>query len=289
MSVAAIAVTGLLALIDWWPPRWAALSASVVSAVCLSVIVAQQSALPDVATVRNLNTQLSPGDTVIASTTLYESALLDLKGKRIVTLNAPTEPDDPWARSLWNEALSHANDVWLLTWFGPADSFNWQERELWQEAAFVSERTADNHRALLFDLEPIEPAQPLDIQFGPVQMTGYDAVLRDERVEVALAWAAAETPEAAYTWFVHLIDGDGNIIAQQDRTPQGGYAPTPTWTPDATITDRLALLLSDSITRSGLQLRIGWLDATTGDPLPITIDGVEQSEPYILLPVGNAP
>jgi hypothetical protein len=71
---------------------------------------------------------------------------------------------------------------------------------------------------------------------------------------VRLAWIgkAAEPPEAALTWFVHLLDAGGQIVAQQDRAPLGGYQPTDTWTPGAIVTDRLRFPLAASTDTTGM-------------------------------------
>lgn len=285
LAALAVAAVGLLVMIPWWQPLEAMILASIVTVVCLNVIVAQQGIHPDIAAMRTLNSQLSPGDTVVATTTLYESALLDLKRKRVVTLNAPTTADDPWARALWNYARAKASDLWLVTWFGPADPLNWPERELMQIGGFVSERPVEGHRAVLFDLNTVPADRDLAVTFGPVALEQMGARLGTRRVAVTLVWSAASRPDANYNWFVHLLDADGNIIAQQDRAPQGGYLPTSAWTSGQTVIDHLTLFLSDGVTGGPYRLRIGWVNSATSEPLPVTIDGLPRNEPYVVLPL----
>ncbi len=287
LAALAVAATGLLVIIPWWEAREALALAGVVTLVCLNVVVAQQGIHPDVAAVRELNTQLSPGDTVVATTTLYESALLDLKRKRVLTLNAPTSADDPWARSLLNYARDRSRDLWLVTWFGPADPLNWPERELMQLAGFVSERPVENHRAVLFDLRTAAVDRDLDVTFGPVSLEQYGARVDGRRVAVTLVWSAASRPDANYNWFVHLLDADGNIVAQQDRAPQGGYLPTSAWTSGETVVDHLTLLLSDTTPTTDFRLRVGWVDSASSEPLPVTVDAAARSEPYVILPLSE--
>ena len=44
--------------------------------------------------------------------------------------------------------------------------------------------------------------------------------------EISLSWKAESTPEENYTVFAHLLDAEGNIVAQDDKTPR---LPTRYW------------------------------------------------------------
>ena len=52
-----------------------------------------------------------------------------------------------------------------------------------------------------------------------------------ETIEVWLNWLAQQQVAESYTVFVHLIDGNNRLIAQQDYTPMGGAFPTQLWIP----------------------------------------------------------
>ncbi len=52
-----------------------------------------------------------------------------------------------------------------------------------------------------------------------------------ETIEVWLNWLAQQQVDESYTIFVHLIDGNNQIHAQQDYTPMGGAFPTQLWIP----------------------------------------------------------
>ena len=91
--------------------------------------------------------------------------------------------------------------------------------------------------------------------------------------------------EADYSWFVHLLDASGQIVAQQDRQPLGGYAPTSTWTPGTTGTDRLYFPIMTEV----VQVRIGWVDPTNGERLPVfDANGERLTEDFVLLDVEGA-
>jgi hypothetical protein len=52
-----------------------------------------------------------------------------------------------------------------------------------------------------------------------------------ESIQVWLRWFAEQQVDQSYTVFVHLIDGNNQLFAQQDYTPLGGAFPTELWIP----------------------------------------------------------
>jgi len=52
-----------------------------------------------------------------------------------------------------------------------------------------------------------------------------------ETIEVWLNWLAQQQVDESYTVFVHLIDGNNQLHAQQDYTPMGGAFPSQLWIP----------------------------------------------------------
>lgn len=242
--------------------------------IALNVITTRQSGDPT--QIRTLQQELQPSGVLLAASTDYGTQLIDLEGGlRPLTMNAPTDPDDPLAQGMWDHALTaaHAAEGWLwyATWFAPADAQNWQERALFETAAFGGERAVIGHRALLFDLSSAAPEaeQVGGWTFGAITLERYGIRRAADRVSVTVEWSAEPAPDAAYSWFIHLLDTTGQIVAQQDRQPQGGYASTQAWTAGTTVTDRLVFPLAEGTDTSGWALRIGWVDPATGERLPV--------------------
>jgi hypothetical protein len=52
-----------------------------------------------------------------------------------------------------------------------------------------------------------------------------------ETIEVWLNWFTQQQVDESYTVFMHLIDGNNQLHAQQDYTPMGGAFPTQLWIP----------------------------------------------------------
>ncbi len=85
------------------------------------------------------------------------------------------------------------------------------------------------------DTLPAE-ATPVAVVFADgIELVGVaaaPATLRPgETATVTLTWHTVATPTHDYSVFVHLLDDDGLIVAQQDTMPGGGLRPTGDWQP----------------------------------------------------------
>lgn len=285
LLVVMLVIGGIAAL--FITSRWIVPGLLTVIVVAVLGVASRQQHLAQPA--NTLAQALLPADMIVAASTSYEANLIDLKSPaRIITTNAPTTPDDPLASSLWQVTTDSGGLMWFITWFPPASPENWQERDLWQNASFVRETTIDNHRALLFDLSPpAEAIQQGNWQFGPVTLSSYGIKQGDDGIHVTLAWQRNTPIHEDYSWFVHLLDASGQIVQQQDRAPQGGYAPASTWQDNTTISDHLFFPLEPGTDRSGWQLRIGYVDSASGERLTVTSPTDQPiDEDFITLPVG---
>ena len=89
------------------------------------------------------------------------------------------------------------------------------------------------------------------------------------------------------TWFVHLLDAGGNVVAQQDRAPVGGLTPTTDWPLDGSpVADRLYFPLPDGTDTTGWAVRIGVVDPATGAPFPAEDSaGNPLPDPFVVIPL----
>jgi 4-amino-4-deoxy-L-arabinose transferase-like glycosyltransferase len=85
-----------------------------------------------------------------------------------------------------------------------------------------------------------------------------------------LLWQANELPGARYKVFAHLLNPEGQLVAQYDGEPGGGLVTTDEWTAGDTVTDRRGMLLPADLPTGTYALVIGWYSAETGDRLPVT-------------------
>lgn len=121
------------------------------------------------------------------------------------------------------------------------------------------------------------PTMPQHLQlahFGPsVELTGYDLQSFDfaqdrpptanSQLPVTLHWHALATPDKNYHTFVHLLDAEGNIVAQADGPPGNGAYPTLGWLPGEYLTDTHVLQLPPDLPPGAYRLGVGLYDPQT--------------------------
>ncbi len=280
-AAAALIAVGALPLVS--RRRSAAILALGVAVVSLNVVPARHID----SEIRAVSDTLQPKGTVLAATTLFGSRLIDVEDPRVIVINSPTSPDDPWARDLIDYAMEGSGALWYVTWFSAADALDWPAQTLWQRESFVSERAVPGHRALRFDLTPAPtPDRDGGWRFGSARLDRYGVSVTADGVRLTLQWSTDAQPTSDATWFVHLLDASGQIVAQQDRAPQGGYAPLIRWTPGSPVTDRLFFPLAAGANTGGWTVRIGWVRAGTGERVPV-VDAAGQpvADGFIRLPL----
>lgn len=293
MNAAHILISGGLVLVGFillkgWI-KHGVMIAALSTLVAINLIGAQRSQSPSVQQIRALETALQPPAALLAATTSYDARLIDIEGRNGVTvINAPTPPDDERANHLFDYAKANTNQLWFLSWHPPADPQNWIERDLWQTAAFAYERQIDGHRALLFDVEHSAEHNQIGGQtFGDIQLSSYGIERIQDALYLSLAWSVETPLTQDYAWFVHILDANGNIIAQQDRQPLGGYFPTSTWDINTQVIDRLYFPL-DRVNFEGLTVRIGWVDGATGTRLTaLDANGNALPDDFMTLAISN--
>lgn len=97
-----------------------------------------------------------------------------------------------------------------------------------------------------------------------ITLVGYTSQQNESNLEVTLVWQALAEVEIGLTAFVHLLDKNGQILAQSDRPP-AGY-PTSDWRPGEIVVDTFTILLPDQLP-SPIQLRTGFYDPAGVVPL----------------------
>ncbi len=86
-----------------------------------------------------------------------------------------------------------------------------------------------------------------------------------ERLTVDLVWSTTAPISRDLSVFVHLVDGDGLVVAQHDSMPAGGRWPTSDWPLDAGIPDRHAFDLPPSTAAPcDCRVIVGLYDARDG-------------------------
>ncbi len=129
---------------------------------------------------------------------------------------------------------------------------------------------------------PQGPAPGIDtyvnLNFGKdIILTGYaldaNQLAPSDIVQVTLFWVTTRAIDKRYKVFLHLLDENGNLVAQRDGEPGGGRAITTDWQPSVTIIDNHGLLIPSDISPGSYNIVLGLYDSS--DPsarLPVMVD-----------------
>jgi len=129
---------------------------------------------------------------------------------------------------------------------------------------------ASNRR---FDLPSAPPMTPVDALFGgQMRLAAYETGARGASLGVTLAWQALTRPAVDTTVFVHLLDTNGEIVAQSDKAP-GVEQPSSQWVAGEVVLDTHALALPPDLPPGEYGLRVGVYDALTQERLAVVDAG----------------
>ncbi|MCL5962073.1 MAG: glycosyltransferase family 39 protein [Chloroflexi bacterium] len=96
-----------------------------------------------------------------------------------------------------------------------------------------------------------------------ISLAGYEVVgestpAQDGRMlNVKLSWTTQNELQSDYSVFVHLVDGNGRIVAQHDGKPVNGNYPTSDWQSNEIIGDDHPLLVPSSVSPGDYRLLVG--------------------------------
>jgi len=126
------------------------------------------------------------------------------------------------------------------------------------------------------------PERRLNADFGQmIQLSGYTLAPISEGLSVTLFWQARRVPDADYTIFVHLVDADGDMVAQADAQPLDGQYPTSIWSPGESVVDERRI----PVPAGEYEVFVGLYRWETLERLPALLDGQRLADDR--LPLGT--
>jgi len=99
-------------------------------------------------------------------------------------------------------------------------------------------------------------------------------------LEATLLWEAVGPLSRDLTVFVHLLDAQGQRVAQSDSYPMGGMYPTSRWQTGEVVQDRHTLYLSGDASPGRCRLIVGFYDLRTGERLPVAGAGSDNGDSF---------
>jgi hypothetical protein len=130
-----------------------------------------------------------------------------------------------------------------------------------------------------------------DVRIGDqIALRGYalspDDPIGGDVLQVTLFWEALSVPDGRYKVFLHLVDGNGQIVSQHDGEPGDGMTLTSEWRPDQGVfPDRYGLFVPTSAADGDHRLLVGMYDVSGTPRLPITVDDQPIGDALVLATV----
>jgi hypothetical protein len=183
-------------------------------------------------------------------------------------------PED--VRVQWLADLAARGPFWLIADEGTPDtSEDNHQTEKWviDHACPIDSTTAGAGRIMRFTSVPTGTLQMNDAVFnGELAMNQFrltsSALHPGEPLCLEINWNTLKTPSADYTVYVHVLDANGHLVAQNDMQPQNGFAPTSQWQPGAEITDRHGVMLPANLSAGDYVIRVGLYRSDNQSPVP---------------------
>ncbi|GAB4516034.1 MAG: hypothetical protein OHK0046_20560 [Anaerolineae bacterium] len=128
-------------------------------------------------------------------------------------------------------------------------------------------------------------AAPVNVDFEQgISLAALETAQAENGLTLTLWWRAHEQPQGDYTVFAHVIDLEGNIVAQRDSIPQDGRFNTLWWRSGDLIPDTRLIEFNDPalLQRDDLTLRIGLYQTGAGVRLPRIAAPPDQTE-FVLI------
>ncbi len=128
--------------------------------------------------------------------------------------------------------------------------------------------------------------RPLDVAFEQgLELRGYtlasSAAGRPDAL--TLFWAPSGPLDAGYAVFLHLEDEAGELVAQFDGQPRGGWYPTTDWAAGELLADEHALAIPPDLRAGSYTLALGLYRTVDGVRL-LRVDGSDRIEIPLVIP-----
>ncbi len=118
------------------------------------------------------------------------------------------------------------------------------------------------------------PARAIEARLGGQVLLlgdggGAEPVRAGHDLELTFYWQALEKMTDDYTVFVHLMGADGQVVAQYDGQPLGGFYPTSFWDVGDVLRDEVSLAVGPAVPGGEYELVAGMYLLSTGERLPL--------------------
>jgi len=188
---------------------------------------------------------------------------------------APYRPDAEQVVAFLAPLQEEYRRLFVLYW-GDAESDPERLVESWlaENAYLAGDRWYGNVRLATYGLAPLPDGADVmvDAEFGGgIWLQGYalggESFAPGDVLPVTLFWQAIDATDQRYKVTVQVLDAAGQLEAQHDAEPGGGFRPTDTWVEGEVIVDRSGVALPSNLSAGRYTLIVGVYHAYSGERL----------------------
>jgi hypothetical protein len=212
-------------------------------------------------------------------------AIAFLSGRRIVDMHGLVSPE-VWPVLAQPEGLARSQELTRILSASAPDYMAAFPLWHWDLATNTAVATPIHHvrtetQTIIFQQDAavyettwpyIAVAEPEFVRtavFGEaIRLLGYD-LPPGEGPALTLYWESLAVVTESYDLFVHLVDSNGQIVAQLDQKPVGGLAATDVWRVGDIVRDPLVLALPQTVPAGEYALRVGVYERDSGRRLAV--------------------
>lgn len=99
----------------------------------------------------------------------------------------------------------------------------------------------------------------------------------------AFNWQTSEPVQDSFIVFTHIVDEQGNLVAQRDSIPGNGLLPLNSWAVGEIITDQFAITPVDALVQGRYQVRVGLYEPNSGLRLRVTSASGDEPADYVVV------
>ena len=130
--------------------------------------------------------------------------------------------------------------------------------------------------------ESLDMDQSVDAMVGDrIRLLGFKSTggtRAGQKLEFTAFWQCLGPVDESYKVFLHLVDKQGRLLAQQDGEPVTGFYPTNHWKAGEIVRDQYSISFPDNQAASAAGVRIGMYRPATGERLPVTLSSGKAPE-----------
>ncbi len=239
-----------------------------------------------------IHSQEMAGDAILHLPTLETQAFANAYHGRLPVYGLFPQAELDESGQVWLARLTaDYRRIWVVPDYAPAQESGWERALRADGFLLLDERPLGQagRRVALYALASADPlaetgvgtffgapGQPAGRSLesdGWARLSGYAVTTQAQaggEILLALRWESLRAVDQDFNVFVHLLNAQGETVAQRDGQPVLWQRPTSAWQPGEEIVDRYGLLLAPDLPVGQYTISVGLYDPATGARLPIS-------------------